>query len=38
MLGVVDDLYTLYITPEFHNVQTLTNILRGDIFLLFNKN
>ena len=37
MLGVVDDLYILFLTHDFHNVQTLTDILRGDIFLLFNE-
>ena len=35
MLGVVDDLYISFITQVFRNVQKLTDILRGDIFLLF---
>ena len=34
MLGFVDDLYILFITQEFHDLQILTKILRGDIFLL----
>ena len=38
MLGVVDDLCLLFITQDFHNVQTLTDIFRGDSFFLFKKN
>ena len=34
MLDIVDDSYILFITQDFHDVQKLTNILRGDIFLL----
>ena len=35
MLGVVDDLCILFKTQDFHNVQTFTDILRGDICFLF---
>ena len=34
MLGVVDDLYILFIAQDFHDVQKLTNIVRDDIFVL----
>ena len=37
MLGVVNDLYSLFITQDFHNVQIITKVLRGDIFLLNQK-
>ena len=33
MLGVVDELYILFITQVFHDVQILTYKLRCDIFL-----
>ena len=34
MLCVINDLCILFLTQDFHDVQILTNILRGDIFLL----
>ena len=34
MLGVIDGLYILFITQNFHDIQILTKIVRGDIFLL----
>ena len=34
MFGVVDDLLIFFIIQDFHDVQILTIILRGDIFLL----
>ena len=34
MLGVFDKLYILFVTQNFHDIQILTNIPRGDIFLL----
>ena len=37
MLNVVDDIYVLFITQDFQNVRALTNVLRDDIFLLFNE-
>ena len=37
MLGVVDDLYFLFITQDFNDVQILTSNLHGGIFLLVNE-
>ena len=36
MLNIVDDIYVLFVTQDFQNVRVLTNVLRDDIFLLFN--
>ena len=33
MLGVVDDLHTLFLAQYFKDIKILTNILRRDIFL-----
>ena len=37
MLNVVDDIYILFVTQDFQNVRVLTDVLRDDIFLLFNE-
>ena len=37
MLNVVDDIYILFITQDFQNVRALTNVLRDDIFPVFNE-
>ena len=37
MLNVVDDICILFITQDFQNVRAITNVLRDDIFLLFNE-
>ena len=37
MLKIVDDIYILFIIQDFQNVRALTNVLRDDIFLLFNE-
>ena len=37
MLGVVDDIHILFITQDFQHTQPLTDVLRDDIFLLFNE-
>ena len=37
MLNVVDDKYILFVTQGFQNVRVLTDVLRDDIFLLFNE-
>ena len=34
MLGVIDDLYILFITQNSHDIQILTDIIRTDIFLV----
>ena len=34
MLGVIDDLYILFITQNFHDIHLLDNIVRSDISLL----
>ena len=34
MLGVIDDLQILFITQNFHDIQILIKIVRGDLFLL----
>ena len=37
MLNVVHDIYILFVTQDFQNVRLLTEVLRDDIFLLFNE-
>ena len=37
MLNVVDDIYILFVTQDFQIVRVLTDVLRDDIFLLFNE-
>ena len=37
MLCVVDDIHILFITQGFQNFRALTDVLRDDIFLLFNE-
>ena len=37
MMNVVDDIYISFVTQDFQNVQVLTDLLRDDIFLLFNE-
>ena len=37
MLVVIDDLYDFFITRDFHDVQILINVSRGDIFSLLTK-
>ena len=37
MLNVVGDIYILFVTQDFQNVRALTNVLRDDVFLLFNE-
>ena len=34
LLGVIDDLYILFVSQKFHDIQLINNILRCDIFHL----
>ena len=36
MLNAVDDIQILFVTQVFQNIRLLTDVLRDDIFLLFN--
>ena len=36
MLNTVDDIHISFVTRDFQNVRVLTDVLRDDIFLLFN--
>ena len=37
MLNIADDIYILIVTQDFQNVRVLTDVLRDDVFLLFNQ-
>ena len=37
MLNIVDDLYILFKTQDYYDIQTITSFLRGGIILLVNE-
>ena len=37
MLNVIDDIHILFLTQDFQKVRALSDVLRDDIFLLFNE-